>query len=181
MWYILFPADSWQIKVHSALQEKATFTTPQGLLEFWIMPFRLINTPSVLQWLMQQVMKAVNPLDGPTFVTAYVDDLLIFSSVLTEHFDHLHLIMKKLRKIWLKLNFVMCWFLCKEVEYLGHVITPIHVSSLMLSRSLLFETILHHRMLKSWRDSKDWLHTTDGSYLSLPRLLIYRTNWLVRM
>jgi len=48
---------------------------------------------------MQQVVKAVNPVDGPTFVTAYIDDLLVFSSFFAEHFDHLCLVMKKLRKI----------------------------------------------------------------------------------
>ena len=60
-------------------------------------------------------------MDGPTFVTAYIDDLLVFSSSLTEHFNHLHLV---LREVGLKLNPAKCCFLRKEVEYLGHVITP---------------------------------------------------------
>ena len=68
------------------------------------MPFGLMNTPSVFQRLMQQVVTAVNPVDGHTFVTAYIDDLLVFSSSLTEHFDHLHFVPEKLREIGLKLN-----------------------------------------------------------------------------
>ena len=71
---------------------------------------------------MQQAVTAVNPVDGPTFVTTYVDDLLVFFSSLTEHFDHLHLVLQKLREVGLKLNLAKCCFLHKEVEYLGHVI-----------------------------------------------------------
>jgi len=88
------------------------------------MPFGLMNAPSVLQRLMQQVVTAVNLVDGPTFVIAYIDDLLVFSSALTEHFDHLCLVLEKLREVGLKLNPAKCCFLHKEVEYLGHVITP---------------------------------------------------------
>ena len=50
---------------------------------------------------MQQIVTSVNPVDSPTFVTAYIDDLLVFSSSLTEHFDHLRLI---LREVGLKHN-----------------------------------------------------------------------------
>ena len=120
-------AGFWQIKVHSTSQEKTAFATPQGLFEFRVMPFGLMNAPSVFQRLMQQVMTAVNPVNGPTFVTAYIDDLLVFSSSLTEHLHHLRLILEKLREVGLKLNPAKCCFLRKEVEYLGHVLTPLGV------------------------------------------------------
>jgi len=69
------------------------------------MLFGLMNAPSVFQRLMQQVVTAVNQVDGPTFVTAYINDLLVFSSsYLTEHFDHLRLVLEKLREVGLKLN-----------------------------------------------------------------------------
>jgi len=77
-------AGFWQIKVHSTSQEKTAFATPQRLFEFRIMSFGLINAPSVFQRLMQlvvtSVVTAVNPVNGRTFVTAYIDDLLVFSS-----------------------------------------------------------------------------------------------------
>ena len=74
------------------------------------MPFSLMNAPSVIQRLMQQVVMAVNPVDGPTFVTAYIDNLLVFSSSLTEHLHHLRLILEKLREVGLKLNPAKCCF-----------------------------------------------------------------------
>ena len=60
------------------------------------MPFGLMNAPSVFQRLTQQVVASINPVDGPTFVTAYIDDLLVFSSSLTEHLDHLRTVLEKL-------------------------------------------------------------------------------------
>ena len=39
----------WQIRKSEESKEKTAFVTPQGLLEFCVMPFRLTNAPSVFQ------------------------------------------------------------------------------------------------------------------------------------
>ena len=88
------------------------------------MPFGLTNAPIVFQRLIQQILSSTNPEDGPRFVTAYIDDLLVFSSTLSEHLHHLRLILTKLRDVGLKLNPGKCCFIRKEVEYLVYVITP---------------------------------------------------------
>ena len=114
----------WQIRVHPDSQEKTAFSTPFGLYEFRVMPFGLKNAPSVFQRLMQQVLSGVNPDDGPRFVTAYIDDHLIFSSSLRGHLKHLYQVIRRLREVGLKVNPAKCQFIRKEVQYLGHVITP---------------------------------------------------------
>lgn len=68
----------WQIKIHPDSIEKTAFSTPQGLYEFRVMPFGLTNVPSVFQRLMQQVLMGLNPESGPSFVSAYIDDILVF-------------------------------------------------------------------------------------------------------
>ena len=88
------------------------------------MPFGLKNAPSVFQRLMQQVLAGVNPENGPSFVAAYIDDLLIFSVTLQEHLDHLRQVIHRLREVGLKVNPGKCQFIRSEVEYLGHVIMP---------------------------------------------------------
>ena len=113
----------WQIRMEPSSQEKTAFVTPQGLYEFRVMPFGLTNAPAVFQRLMQQVLAGLNPEDGNEFVTAYIDDILVFSPTLREHLEHLRIVIDRLREVHLKLNPLKCKFVREEVDYLGHVIT----------------------------------------------------------
>ena len=71
-------------------QEKTTFITHQGLYEFEVMPFGLTNAPAAYQRLMQQLLLPLNPKMGAEFVNVYVDDVIVFSSSLEDHHEHLH-------------------------------------------------------------------------------------------
>ena len=114
----------WQIWVHPNSQEKTAFVTPQGLYEFQVMSFGLTNAPAVFQRLMQCVLMGLNPEKGPDFVAVYIDDILVFSRTLEDHIDHLRLVFERLVETGLKLKPAKCRFVQKEVEYLGHIITP---------------------------------------------------------
>ena len=80
-------------------REKTAFITQPGLLEFRVMPFGLMNASAVFQWLMQQVISSVNPMEGPNFVSVYIDDLLVYSQTLEKHLVHLSKVMDKLREV----------------------------------------------------------------------------------
>ena len=109
--------------MHPDSQEKTAFTTLQGLFEFRVMPFGLTNAPAVFQRLMQQVVTPLNPRAGPDFVSVYIDDILVFSSNLEKHLEHLRIVFKKLAEVGLKLKPSKCRFAQKELEYLGHVVS----------------------------------------------------------
>ena len=113
----------WQIRVHPTSQEKTAFVTHQGLYEFCVMPFGLCNAPAVFQRLMQRVVMGLNPEDEPAFVSVYLDDVLVFSKTLEDHLKQLDLVISHLKTVGLKLNPSKCYFMRKEVTYLGHVIT----------------------------------------------------------
>ena len=117
-------AGYWQIRVHQESQEKTAFVTPQGLFEFRVMPYGLTNAPSVFQRLMQHVIAGLNPDEGPDFVVVYIDDILVFSRTLDDHLTHLRLVLERLKTAGLKLKPAKCHFVQKEVEYLGHLVTP---------------------------------------------------------
>ena len=112
----------WQIRMEPLSQEKTAFVTPHGLYEFRVMPFGLTNAPAVFQRLMEQVIAGLNPEEGDQFVTAYIDDILVFSPTLHEHLEHLQRVINRLREVNLKLNPLKCEFVRREVDYLGHVI-----------------------------------------------------------
>ena len=56
------------------------------------------------------------------FATAFLDDILVFSSTLEDHLEHLSIIFGKLRQHRLKLKLKKCSFLKLETHYLGFVI-----------------------------------------------------------
>ena len=57
------------------------------------------------------------------FATAYLDDIMVFSSTLEEHLEHLSIIFGKLRQHNLELKLKKCSFLQLETNYLGFVIS----------------------------------------------------------
>ncbi|KAG5877131.1 hypothetical protein JTB14_031283 [Gonioctena quinquepunctata] len=54
----------------------------------------------------------------------YMDNIIIFSTGLQEHFQNLKLVFTRMHEDRLKIKLDQCEFLKKEVEFLGHVVTP---------------------------------------------------------
>ena len=82
----------------------------------------LMSCPLVFRMLLQYFMSVV--LQGCNdFATAYLDDIMVFSSTLEEHLEHLSIIFGKLRQHNLKLKLKICSFLLLETNYLGFVIS----------------------------------------------------------
>ena len=77
----------WQIKVQSDNQKKTTFITPQGLYEFRVMPFVVMDALAVFQRLMQKVLSRL--MTGPKYFVAVYLDSVLFSQSLHAHLEHL--------------------------------------------------------------------------------------------
>jgi len=88
------------------------------------MPFGLKNAPAVFQRLMQKVLVGLNPEEGASFVSVYLDDMIVFSETLEAHLEHLQQVMRHFMEAGLKLKPSKCHFVCGEVQYLGHTTTP---------------------------------------------------------
>lgn len=109
-----------QIEMHPNSIEKTAFSVDNGHYEYLRMPFGLKNAPSTFQRVMDNVLKEYLH----RFCFVYMDDVVIFSKSLKEHLDHLRLIFQKFRHYNLKVQLDKSEFLCKDVTFLGHVITP---------------------------------------------------------
>ena len=78
------------------------------------MPFGLSNAPAVFQELMNFVLQGCEE-----FATAYLDDILIFSSSVKDHLEHIQIVFDKIREHGLKLKMKKCTFFETDTEYLG--------------------------------------------------------------
>jgi hypothetical protein len=82
------------------------------------MPFGLSNAPTTFQALMNVVLRPFLR----RFVLVFFDDILIYSSSWSEHFQHMGLVFTALRAHSLFLKRSKCSFGALSVAYLGHVI-----------------------------------------------------------
>ena len=76
----------WQVAVEEEDRFKTTFSIPVGHYEWNVMHFGLKHEPSIFQKVMNQVFK-------PYFdwIIVYIDDVLIFSKSVEEHFKHVQI------------------------------------------------------------------------------------------
>ena len=108
-----------QIPIKSSDQYKTAFISRYGTYEFKVMPFGLSNAPATFQSAMHSLFHDL--LDK--FVIVYLDDILIYSSTIQQHQQHLDIVLNRLatHKWYCKLK--KCDFAQTSVEYLGHIIS----------------------------------------------------------
>eukprot|EP00745_Piridium_sociabile_P008697 TRINITY_DN158_c0_g1_i1.p1 TRINITY_DN158_c0_g1~~TRINITY_DN158_c0_g1_i1.p1 ORF type:complete len:1374 (-),score=188.80 TRINITY_DN158_c0_g1_i1:1054-5175(-) len=107
----------WQVRMSEADKEKTAFACHKGLFQFNVMPFGLSNAPSVFMTLMSIVLGGLE-----NFAVAYIDDVLIFSETIEEHWEHVQAVFERFEEHNLKLKLKKCQFLRETVHYLGFVI-----------------------------------------------------------
>ena len=76
-----------------------------GLYEFRVMPFGVCNGPATFQRLMQHALRGFGE-----FCNVYSDDMIVFSTSVDEHLEHLYLVFDRLRDVGVKLHPVKCEF-----------------------------------------------------------------------
>src|SRR5437667_1473928 len=108
-----------RIRIREGDEKYTAFRTRWGLFEQLVMPFGLKNGPSTFQHYIND--KLHDFLD--VFVTAYIDDILIYSSTLSEHRKHVRMVLERLREAGLQCDIKKCKFHATEVTYLGLIVS----------------------------------------------------------
>ncbi len=96
-----------------------------GLYEYLRMPFGLCNSPATFQRLMEACFSEENF----EILLLYLDDILVFSKSIEEHFARLDIVFSKLKQHGLKMKPSKCWFFQKSVKYLGHIVSSEGIST----------------------------------------------------
>lgn len=88
------------------------------------MLFGLTNTPTTFQALMNQVFHSF----PRKFVLVFFDDILVYSRNMSEHLQHLEVVLKLMKEKQLFAKSSKCISATDSVEYLGHAISSNGVS-----------------------------------------------------
>ena len=100
-------------------EELSTFICRLGAFKYKVMPFGLTNAPATFQQFMNDHFNEYSE-----FVSAFLDDLLIYSQNMKEHREQVKLVLSRLREMGLRLDILKCEFHVTEVKFLGLVVTP---------------------------------------------------------
>ena len=104
------------------------------------MHFGLTNASTAFQWFINNIFSDF--LD--VCVVIYLDDILIYSNNMSEHYQHMKKVLKYLRKAGLYAKVEKCKFHSESVEYLGYILSP---SGLTISNDKV-------NIIQDWQESK---------------------------
>jgi len=121
----------WQIQIHEKDKYKTAFVTPFGQYEWNVMPFGLKNAPSEFQNIMNDIL---GPLSKYSIV--YIDDVLIFSKSIEEHWKHLNSFLEVIKINGLVVSATKIKLFQTNIRFLGYNIHQSRISP--ISRVIQF-------------------------------------------
>ncbi len=107
------------VRIREGDEWKTAFNTPRGHFEYLVMPFGLSNSPAVFQALVNDVLRDM----VDQFIYVYLDDILIFSSSLQEHVQHVRRVLQRLLENGLFVKAEKYAFHAQSVPFLGYIIS----------------------------------------------------------
>ena len=108
------------VKVAAEDIEKAAFSTHKGQWEWVRIRMELINSPATYSRMMNFKLRGL--IGKSCFV--YLNNSIFIGRTLEEHLKNIRTVCDRLRETNLMLNPDKCMFLQRELEYLGHRVTP---------------------------------------------------------
>ena len=111
----------WKVKMDEESKPLTAFTVgPLGFYECRRMPFRLTNTPTTFQRLMESCLGDLNL----HWCIIYLDDIVIFSKDPASHLERLQIVLWTLVEAELKLKPSKCELFWWQIAYLGQWFLP---------------------------------------------------------
>jgi hypothetical protein len=118
-------SDYHQIRMKESDIEKTAFTTHLGHFEYAVLPFGLTNTPATFQTLMNFVLAQFLR----KFALVFFDDILVYSTTMSEHIQHIRVVLEVLKQNQLFAKLSKYIFAQPSIEYHGHIINGQGVST----------------------------------------------------
>lgn len=105
-----------QIALEEESQKYTSFIVFDEQYEYTRVPFGLTNAPSVFQRILRNIFGNL------TYVRVFLDDIIIFSPTVQQHYHDLHQLLLKIKENNITINYPKSEFFKREINYLGHII-----------------------------------------------------------
>ena len=115
-----------QVEIEEEHKPRTAFTVgPLGFWEMNYLAFGLCNAPSTYQMIMEECLGDLNH----KICLIYLDDLIIFSKTVEEHFERLEQVFQKIKEHNLKFTPKKCKFFQEKVRYVGHIVSEARIEA----------------------------------------------------
>jgi hypothetical protein len=108
----------YRIRIRAGDEWKTAFRTRYGHFEYCVMPFGLANAPATFQAYINQALSGLVDM----LCVVYLDDILIYSTDLSKHWQDVCQVLERLRQYKLYANLSKCRFGVTSVEFLGYIV-----------------------------------------------------------
>ena len=162
----------WQIQIHENDKYKTAFITPFGHYEWNVIPCGLKNAPSEFQNIMNEIF---NPFSK--FCIIYIEDVLIFSKSIDEHWKHLYSFLSIIKFNGLVVSSPKIKLFQTKIRFLGYNIYQAKISP--IDRVIKFadkfpDEILDKTQLQRFLDSLNYVTEFYQSLRKQCKPLFYR-------
>ncbi|KAA3675726.1 uncharacterized protein DEA37_0006214 [Paragonimus westermani] len=105
-----------QVEVEDKCKELLTINTHRGLYQYNRLPFGVKCAPAIFQQIMDIMLSDI------PYAMAYMDDIIIVSSSVDDHIQHLHTVFQRIRDYGFTLRIEKCEIMLSNIRYLGSII-----------------------------------------------------------
>lgn len=109
-----------QILIHADSTKYFAFATHNGQYEYIKLPFGYSEAPAEFQ---KRILHIFQEMIRAGKILVYIDDLLIGTNTAEENLAILQEVLITLKKYGLELNIFKCFFLKREIKYLGYLVS----------------------------------------------------------
>uniref|UniRef100_A0A4W5NFV0 ribonuclease H n=1 Tax=Hucho hucho TaxID=62062 RepID=A0A4W5NFV0_9TELE len=107
------------VRIREGDEWKMAFSTTSGHYEYLVMPYGLMNGPSVFQAFVDKIFRDLHGLG----VVVYIDDILIYSATRAEHVSLVRKVLGRLLEHDLYVKAEKCLFFQQSISFLGYRIS----------------------------------------------------------